>query len=231
MSTFGGAAFAGDDAISGELPQRLGTTETKIHQGADGLVVIESESTQSDLGLWVARKTCDGFTGAGHLEFTGNRAAGGSPLSPLTYLLTVDRDGVYGLTIRGHKQLVGDNGKKSRGDHCNDCYVRLEGDYEAAGVIPKTVLSQDTKVYIQGRDIVSWGWTKNLDFRDPEDRKHKRRVPLYNLKANEVYKMTISGRSQRFNMDRIVLYHESVDVEEATNPQAEASETVRRPTK
>ncbi len=176
----------------------------------DGLLVIEVESTSSSLGDWKVLQTIEGYTGGGHLEFTGNGPAGGPASSPLAYAFTVDMDGDYQLLIRAHKRLDGE-----QPDKCNDCYVRLEGDFGAGGSAPLEFLGTDTKLY--GGNPEGWGWTAQLD------RQHKKYPPVYKLKAGERYTLTISGRSQRFNMDRIVFKHVSVADDKARAPAAAES--------
>ena len=190
-----------------------------VFQGKDGLVVMESESSTSAKGEWKKKTTVDGYTGDCHLEFTGNKPASGPATSPLKYRFKVDKDGIYRLMIRAHKRLVDDKGKKARGDHCNDCYVRIQGRYEAGGGAPLEILKKDTKTFVHGKAAETWDWTYKLDYHDPKTHKGVKGDPLYKLKAGQMYTLVVSGRSQRFNMDRIVLKHESVSMEQAKDPE------------
>ena len=182
------------------------TLAVDVFKGKDGLVIIEAESTKSSKGKWKKKTTTAEFTGESHLEFTGNKPSNGPATSPLKYYFTVDKDGVYKLLIRAFKRLEGE-----RSDLCNDCYVRLKGKFESGGKAPLKMLKSDTKLY--GGHHEKWGWTAKLD------EKHKKFEPLYKLKAGEKYTLIISGRSQRFNMDRIVLKHSSVADKKATDPK------------
>lgn len=186
-----------------------------LFEGSNGLLIIEAESTVSSKGRWEKKTTIEGYTGQCHLEFTGNQPASGPATSPLKYQFTVDRDGVYRLLIRAHKRLEGESS-----DRCNDCYVRLDGDFESGGPVPLEMLETDTKLY--GGSAEGWGWTEKLD------RDHKKFAPLYKLKAGEKYTLVISGRSQRFNMDRIVFKHETVTDAMAKNPTQPESTTVKK---
>jgi hypothetical protein len=177
-----------------------------VFEGRDGLVIIEVESTVSSTGDWVKMKSIDGYTGDSHFEFTGNKPATGPAKDPLEFQFTVDQDGIYKLLIRCHKRLAGEEP-----DKCNDCYVRLEGDFTSGGNVPQKMLETDTKLY--GGSPTEWGWTAKLD------RDHKKFDPLYNLKAGETYTLVVSGRSQRFNMDRIVWKHEGVSDAKAKDPK------------
>jgi len=186
-----------------------------IFKGRDGLVIMEAESSSSSKGQWDTKKSIAGYAGECHLEFTGNQPASGPPKNPLKYNFTVDKDGEYRLLIRAHKRLAGEPG-----DRCNDCYVRLEGDFETAGKAPLDLLKADTKLY--GGSADGWGWTAQLD------QHHKKFPPLYTLKAGEKYTLIISGRSQRFNMDRIIFKHKSVSDSTAKDPGQPESKSSRK---
>lgn len=181
-----------------------------VFEGKDGLVIMEVESTISSKGDWKPMTTIAGFTGKCHFEFTGNKPSHGPAQDPLKYAFTVDKDGVYDLMIRCHKRLAGEEQ-----DKCNDCYVRLKGDFEGAGKTPKSILVSDTKLF--GGLAKGWGWTDRLDV------KHKKWPAVYTLKAGEEYTLVISGRSQRFNMDRIVFKHNSVNMKTARSSKCPES--------
>ena len=173
--------------------------EKKVHEEKDGLVMIEAEATNSSLRKWKLRKDVEGYSGEGHIEFTGNNDAGGKPESPLKYQFTVNKEGDYRLFIRGHKNLP----KGVEPDKCNDNYVRLEGTFEAGdGGAPLKTLKKDTKFF--GGSDKGWGWAQKLD------EGHKKMDAIYHLKPGETYTLVISGRSKNWNIDRIVLKHSSV---------------------
>ncbi|VGO21513.1 hypothetical protein [Pontiella sulfatireligans] len=186
-----------------------------VFEGKDGLLIIEAESTKSSKGDWEKEKSVEGYTGECHFEFTGNQPASGPAADPLEYRFTVDKDGEYRLLIRAHKRLDGEPG-----DRCNDCYIRLMGDFDTAGKAPLDMLKSDTKLY--GGDAKGWGWTAQLD------KHHKKFPPLYKLKAGEKYTLIISGRSQRFNMDRIIFKHKSVGDAKAKDPKQPESKPSRK---
>jgi hypothetical protein len=188
----------------------MSTATAKVFKAKDGLLIMEVESTKSSKGKWKKRETIEGFTGECHFEFTGNKPANGPATSPLKYEFTVDKDGEYTLMIRAFKRLDGEPE-----DRCNDCYVKLKGDFESGGNAPLKLLKDDTKLFGGSHD--KWGWTNKLDAN------HKKYQPKYKLKAGEKYLLTVSGRSQRFNMDRIVFKHASVSDKKAKDPKAEES--------
>jgi len=164
----------------------------------NGIIVMEAESTASPLGKWKSVNEPANFTGTGAIEFTGNRTAGGDPDSPLVYRFQVQNDGIYQLELRAHKRLDG-----APSDHCNDAYIRMEGDYDAVGgAAPLDWLMNDTKIF--GGAHNGWGWAASLD------RDHNKRFARYAFKAGEIYTLVLSGRSQRFNVDRIVIYERSL---------------------
>ena len=89
------------------------------------------ESTQSPLGDWKKRTAVKPMTGACYLEFMGNNPGVGPPTSPLKYTFRINSTGNYWISLRTHKRLTGEDGVAARSDMCNDCYVRVEGDYES----------------------------------------------------------------------------------------------------
>lgn len=186
-----------------------------VFKGKEGLVIMEVESTKSSKGDWKKKETVVGFTGECHFEFTGNQPANGPASDPLEYTFTVDKDGIYNLMIRCHKRLDGEEA-----DKCNDCYVRLEGDFESGGNTELKILKSDTKLY--GGSAKGWGWTAKLDTN------HKKWPAVYTLKAGETYTLTISGRSQRFNMDRIVFRHDDVKDGTAQDPMQPESNIAKK---
>lgn len=197
----------------------------EIYQESDGLVVIEMENTKSKLGQWIKigpgdKNFVKGATGSGHLEFTGNTINGGDPASPLEYKFRVSKGGKYFLNMRGRKRLAG-----AEWDKCNDCYVKLEGDFKSGNPEYATkVLKTDTKVYLpspqKDNGAKTWAWAENLDS------KAAHHVPaIYTLKAGKTYTFTISGRSIRYNLDRVVFRHQGVPVKKARNPKLAESRT------
>lgn len=180
----------------------------------NGLLIMEMESTVSPLGLWIKKTDVPGYTGTCHFEFTGNSPASGTPKSPLTYTFKINKAGIYHLNLRARKRLEGEPG-----DRCNDCYVRMEGDFVSGNpAYPTSTLTQDTKLF--GGTATGWGWATNLDGNGA----HNTDAAIYDFKAGETYTLRISGRSQRFNLDRIVLRHSSVTNTVARDPSKPESQ-------
>lgn len=191
----------------------------------DGVVVMEAESSTSRPGNWEGKTDIDGFTGKGHIEYTGNKPAGGPVGTTLVYFFKIEKAGEYTLHLRAHKRLKGE-----KPDKCNDAYVRVEGDYKASDKAGDKhgndarlgVLKEDTKLF--GGSEKGWGWAETLDLGGHNNK----RMPRYVFKAGETYALGVSGRSQRFNIDRIVFRHASVDLKKAKDPELPESEVEKR---
>ncbi len=169
----------------------------QVYLESGGVVRMEAENTQSPLGLWVTSTFFPGYSGSGHLEFTGNAPNGaGTPGSPLKYNFKIETEGDYALIFRGRSRLL--NGEAS--DLCNDAWVKLEGDFSigAGGPPAMSWLTQDTKMFVGRGGNGDWGWASKFDIN------HVQPSAIYHFKAGEVYTLTVSGRSTRFNIDRIL---------------------------
>ncbi len=204
----------------------IALAQDPIFNEENGLVVMEVESTATPLGNWVIVEPGNPIyvrnaTGDKHFEFTGNRPATGPVDSSLTYKFRIQKAGNYNMYIRGRRRLAGEPF-----DRTNDCYVRMQGDFESGSAVPTSRLMRHTKLVLQG-GVNNWNWTRNLDANDAH-----LVPPIYNFKAGEVYTMTVSGRSQRFNMDRIVLHHSDVTEAAAravSNPESSTNAVVVPP--
>ncbi|MEM6910901.1 MAG: hypothetical protein AAF555_04895 [Verrucomicrobiota bacterium] len=166
---------------------------------AGGLVVMEAESTSSRLGSWKLKTEVPDYLGSGHLEFTGNEIESGPPKSPLRYDFQISTEGRYTLVMRAHKRL-----ETKREDLSNDCYIELSGDFEPGGEASSRILRSENKFF--GGAEEGWGWAQRLDV------DHQQYFAVYQLKAGQTYRLTVSGRSKNFNLDRILLFHESHDL-------------------
>ncbi len=185
-----------------------------VYQESGGLLVMEAERTPSSLGSgtqrWTSYQPGDanyvhGATNGGHLEFLGNSSNGGDPQAPLTYTFRIHEAGYYHLHLRARARLDG-----APDDKNNDCYVKVAGLNGAtfgpgpnAGNdhlddAPLSLLTQDTKMY--GGSPNAWGWANQLDAGGSSNK----RWPVYKFNAGSTYRLTLSGRSIKFNCDRIV---------------------------
>jgi len=179
----------------------------------NGLVIMEAESTDSDLNLWVKETSVSGFTGGEYLEFTGNSPLNGPAVSPLSYTFSVSTSGLYHLHMRVARENVVINGE-TRTDVANDGFVRLDGDYGAgpnAGNshgddAPLANLKANTKFFGGNPNEFVWASGNRLDLGGETNK----RVALYDLKAGETYTFVLHGRSQLFKVDRIVFRRSDV---------------------
>ena len=163
----------------------------------DGLVVIEVENTTSDYDLWELKKAIPGYTGEGYLEFTGNKYNKGDAKSPLKYTFTINEAGIYYFNMYCARETI--DGHR---DWTNDCYIRVEGDYESGGGTPLSILQNNSKCW--GGHDMKFVWEihkKRLDVN------HTKYHTIYAFKAGETYTLVVSGRSKAFKLDRIVFRH------------------------
>ncbi len=203
----------------------------QVYQESDGLVVMEMENTTSVLSLWQQQTSLSGFTGSGYLQFTGNTFENGPPNSPLEYTFKINQAGLYYLHMHCAKETI-----DGRTDVANDCYVRVEGDFNA-GPGPHdshgdnaslSLLRRDTKYF--GGAANRWKWENGQNSSggngnlDPGGSTNKR-VAVYDFKAGETYKLVVSGRSKFFRINRIVFRRASTSSSLAQNLNTPESET------
>ena len=194
------------------------------------MVVMEMENTTSALGLWQEQTSLSGYSGSGYLQFFGNTFTNGPATSPLEYTFKINQAGLYYLHMHCAKET-----HDGRTDVANDCYVRVEGDYNA-GPGPhnshgdnasRSLLQSDTKYFGGATDRWKWengqnssGGNGNLD---PGGHANKR-VAVYEFKAGETYTLVVSGRSKFFRINRIVFRHASTSSNVAQNLSTAESE-------
>ncbi len=192
----------------------LSSANAAGYEEKDGLVIIEAESTKSKPGKWQGKTTIKGFTGKGYIEFTGNKPTNGPPTSPLEYVFKINKGGLYYLHMHASRE---DHGQRK--DYSNDCFVRVEGNYEAGPNpgnkhgkdAPLAMLKKDTKFYGGSVNKFSWFSGNHLD---PGGHNNKR-VAVYHFKAGQRYKLVVSGRSKHFAINRILFRHKDVTKKKA----------------
>jgi hypothetical protein len=188
-----------------------------VYQESGGIVVMEAERTPSSLGTGSDRweihtpgetNYVDGAANEAHIEFQGNGSNGGDPKTPLTYKFKILQGGYYHLHLRARARLDG-----AEPDKNNDCYVKVGGASFGTGPNPGNdhmddatlaLLTSNTKMY--GGSATTWGWANLLDAGGNTNK----RYPIYNFTAGSTYTLTISGRSIKYNIDRIVFRHTTV---------------------
>lgn len=171
----------------------------------ENFVAFEAEETTSDLGLWkIIKPDNPNYFNPGpvapvndtHMEFTGNTHNGGAAKSPLEYKFICPKTGTYRVVMRMWQRLEG-----QPNDKCNDVYVKMAGDFtSASGKYTTTELKNNLKYY--GRGTTTWGVCSGGE--SPST--HVKSNVQYNLIEGKEYTFTMSGRSQRTNIDYILFY-------------------------
>lgn len=180
----------------------LSVSSQTVYKEAEGILVMEMENSKSPMGKWVKKSDGSGWSGSGFYEFTGNDHNGsGSDRDPQEFRFKIAKAGIYGIHLHAYNRLDG-----QPADKCNDAYVKATGDYTSGSNVPLSALTQDTKLYSSNGGNV-WAWGFNLDGNGADH------VPAkYNFKSGEEYLLTVSGRSIRFQIDRILFAHGDVDL-------------------
>ena len=128
----------------------------------------------------------------------------------LTYTFKIKNAGNYRLFLRSLKAIDTRN-NECRGDSYNDCFIKMEGDFDAGevyssadcvntnGYVPPTkyMLSDYKKFF--GASNQKWTTTGKLDNHSTKP------WAIYELKAGQTYTLTITGRSKNYMIDRIML--------------------------
>ncbi|MDQ8198650.1 hypothetical protein QEH56_10845 [Pelagicoccus enzymogenes] len=211
--------------------------QTLYHE-SNGIVIMEAENTASPLGQWIKESSDPNFTGEGYLRFDGNIYTHGPAISPLEYQFRIHTPGLYYLQLRCAETNQTIDGEH-RDDVSNDCYVRVDGDYEASPEAgnnhtddaPLSLLKSNTKFFggkNDGSFVWQGGYENNFQGRlDPGGHQNKR-VAIYNFKAGETYTLVIHGRSKAFKIDRIAFNH--AELPDSAVRSLTLAETVTPPT-
>lgn len=180
--------------------------------------VVESGFAKSNCNI--VSKVITDHKGSGYLYFnTGDywsvysdkdKLAEFQKNNSLTYTFTIKNSGNYRLFLRSLKAIDYRN-NECRGDSYNDCFIKMEGDFEAGEVYssadcvntngyvaPTKYMLSDFKKFF-GASNQKWTTTGKLDNHNTKP------WAIYELKAGQTYTLTISGRSKNFMIDRIML--------------------------
>ena len=184
----------------------------------DATTVVESGFSKSNCNI--VTKVIKDHKGSGYLYFnTGDywsvyqdkdKLAEFQNNNSLTYTFKIKNAGSYRLFLRSMKAIDTRN-NECRGDSYNDCFIKLEGEFDAGEVYSnadcvntngyvaptKYMLSHFKKFF--GASNQKWTTTGKLDNHSTKP------WAIYELKAGQTYTLTISGRSKNFMIDRIML--------------------------
>ncbi|MEM9895804.1 MAG: hypothetical protein AAF789_05500 [Bacteroidota bacterium] len=199
---------------------------------AEGVVVMEAENTIYDHTLWALRNasnpgkaglfhgnnttdvpfdgTLEGWTGNGYLEYSGDDSFREPTDTSMFYTFQVNNPGTYFMFFRAFENHTYDPDTEDRSlfaeDRNNDCFVRMEGDFDAAtdytrnnsnfGATKEELLNFNKFFCISDDSEPGWGRSFRLE---PDEFKE----PVYRFKAGEIYKLFVIGRSTQLAIDRI----------------------------
>lgn len=203
------------------------------YQEANGVVLMEAENADLSGTNWVLRTDAnitnyyyekdgtltsgphefeDSFVGTGFIEYQGDDSFGSQEDNPITYTFTIDTPGTYRLIFRGYKNHLDPDGpnpinNKNRAakfawDRNNDVWIKMEGDYDANTAYDNGAQESDLREYNKfiGRGDTGWGQTGSIE---PSSGVFK--GAYYQFKAGETYQLSVVGRSNQYNIDRIML--------------------------
>lgn len=147
----------------------------------DGLVVMEIENTEIGQG-WNFETDDAGYTGSGYLTWRGPQSFNTPGRGVLEYRVLITNPGNYNLRLRCRRN-------QSAADADNDAFIKVNNEHWE-------------KIYSPGDIIGNWSWNTKM-----EERGHSN--PRFFLPAGENI-IRFSGRSQRFKLDRMVLFLDGV---------------------
>jgi hypothetical protein len=179
--SLGSAVTAPDPAQP--APQPTPTGGAFIANG--DIFVMEAEAAPLS-GSWKLETDKAGFTGKGYYAWRGGNQYNSPGVGTLSYPVGVDKAGTYKLAIRGRRDK---DGRAVADDLENDVWVRMGS-------------TAWTKVFQSGL-WSQWLWAETFD------KNHLKSPAQFDL-GTGVHTLQISGRSQNYKIDRIVLYRSGV---------------------
>lgn len=193
------------------------TLEAKrIKANADYIAFEAEQPTNAISGGWALRKEGESLynqissnvesSNGAYIEYVEGVTDGldvVAGIDVLKYTFTPKSSGTYYLSGRVAQQLQQPEGEAAW-DQCNDIFVKMEGDFTAAGEASHEILSSWNKLY--GRGYNSWGSFMNIDV------DHAKFVACYNLEAGKRYTFSISARSRGVCIDYFLLSKTPLDL-------------------
>ncbi|MDW7694269.1 hypothetical protein R9C00_05930 [Flammeovirgaceae bacterium SG7u.111] len=194
-----------------------------VFEEQDGLVVIEIENTEIGEG-WVKKTDVAGFTGTSYLQWEGGNQNNSPGKGLMKFNVNITTPGTYRFQWRSRIN-EGDSPSES-----NDAWLRLADATDFYGLKNESIVyPKDTgktpnpkgsskegwfKVY--QNKLGEWDWKAKTSDHDAHD------IFATFEKAGR-YTIEISGRSNGFAIDRIVLYLDTVESSVATDTDQAAS--------
>lgn len=196
----------------------------------NGYVVMEAESGGAP-GEWSQASRIGGYTGSGYVTFNGNGICNGPAGSDTNFEFSVSSSGRRELRFRaakvshctsgqaeangvcseahprGCERLAAPNGGQCPGNTClrtdlsNDVFVSIydeNGNY-VPFVNQPSAIGQGVKMFGGSADSFAWSLPSSLDLSD------QKWPAQWDLPAGN-YTLVVSGRSQQFSLDRLVLF-------------------------
>jgi hypothetical protein len=201
-----------------------GSTQ-RAYQEVNGLVVIEPEKDAQSY-TWTNTNEITGYLSSGYLVWTGDSYMNNPGNQPLTYNIEITNPGTYRFLWRS-RITQGTNGTEH-----NDSWLRFadasdfygkKGDHIVyPGGTGKSPTPNGTskdgwfKVYMNGAG--EWKWAANTSDNDAH-------AIYVQFDQAGIYKMEIAARSSHHALDRIILFNESLSMNQATDATNEISST------
>lgn len=197
------------------------TDQIFVEEG--GILIIEAENTEIK-GEWSLQNSIEGYAGQGYIVWTGEDLFGKPGQGLHNYKIRISTPGTYRIQIRSYN-TIGESGSEN-----NDVWLRLPdaddfyGQKNNSIVYPKDSGKTPNpkgagkdgwfKAYMNQRG--QWSLRTSTSDHDAHD--------IYaRFDAIGDYKLQLSGRSHGFGIDRVILYHETADEEQATNASTSQS--------
>lgn len=215
-----------EDHVEPSPAQVIDCTEaqSQIFQEANGLLTIDLENTEIPTG-WCLENSIPDFTGTGYLQWTNGDQFGNPGQGLLTYRVQISTPGTYRVQIRAFI-AEGDDHTES-----NDVWIRIADadDFFAqknnsliyphgSGKSPNPNGAGKEgwfKSYMSQLD--QWSWQTRTSDHDAHD-------IFVTFNQIGTYTLELSGRSQGFAVDRIVLYKNDL-LNEASATQSEQTQS------
>lgn len=198
---------------------------TPVFVEKDGLLIIESESVE--LGEdWVLKTDVENYTGSGYIFWNGKSYYSNPGNGLMTYQIFINNPGTYRFQWRSvnmGEDHTENNDAWLRFDDADDFFGKKEKDGSlvypgGSGKTPEPEgQSKENWFKIYQNKPGDWCYRTHTSDNDAHD------VYVTFNKAGS-YTLEVSGRSEHFGIDRMMLYLESIEESVATDPETVISE-------